>query len=111
MMRSFRHAYIKVHSLDPDTLAHAASGYAVHWDLERGWLGQPIPIQKKRTADMGYEYTWGKCKLTSLSRDSYEKSDLSEWRDLQEERDPQPAWVQQAMSSLDAQIPVISSVE
>lgn len=41
MMKSFRHAYIKVHSLGPDTLAHTTSGHAVDWKLEEDGLASP----------------------------------------------------------------------
>ncbi|OAX43421.1 kinase-like protein [Rhizopogon vinicolor AM-OR11-026] len=115
-MESLRDVYIKIHSLGPDTISHTANGQVVGWESERGWFDQLNPILRRRAVDG--EFGWALTEYqqsdgtdeASLS-DSYYGDDFTEWRDVQQELDPSINLGLVNYSRLDAQIPVISSIE
>ena len=108
-MERFRNVYIKVHSLSPDTLTYTASGQVVDWESERGWFDQLIPILKKLAFDDGYEWALMENRQKTRLTDSYYESDFSEWRNVQQELSHCLSLVD--YSGLDAQLPVISTIE
>ena len=108
-MERFDDVYIKVHSLGPDTLTHTASGQVVDWESVRGWFDQLIPNLKRLAADDGYEWALMENQQKICLSDSYYGSDFSEWRNVQQELSHSPGLVD--YSGLDAQLPVISTIE
>ncbi|OJA15499.1 hypothetical protein AZE42_08257 [Rhizopogon vesiculosus] len=115
-MEGLLDVYIKIHSLGPDTISHTVSGQVVDWESERGWFDQLNPILRRRALDG--EFGWALTEYqqsdgtdeASLS-DSYYGDDFTEWRDVQQELDPSINLGLVDYSRLDAQIPVISSIE
>lgn len=86
------------------------------WESDRGWFDQLNPILKRRALDDGYE-----CALTEHQHsddvdtgcysDSYNEEDFTEWREVQQERDPSLSLGLVDYSKLDAQLRVISLIE
>jgi casein kinase I family protein HRR25 len=113
MMDGIGYFYIKVHSLEPDTLHRTANGDVVDWESNRGWFDELVPIYRRRAIDL--ERVWtdpqgDQNDARSLS-DSYFECDLSEWRNVQLEREQSLSLGFENYSCLDAQLPVISAIE
>lgn len=105
--------YVKVHSLGPDTFSQTADGDVVDWDSDRGWFDELVPIHRRRLADRGWALTEDQQADDSdegdLS-DSYFQEDLSQWRDIQQERKQSLSLGLDNYDYLNAELPVISAI-
>ena len=114
LMQSLGDVYIKVHPLGPDTLSQTAEWDVVDWESERGWFDELVPIYRRRAADLERVLTddqqAGNSDEGDLS-DSYFGYDLSEWRNIQQERKQSIGPGLENYDCLDAQLPVISAIE
>jgi hypothetical protein len=113
MMNDIGYFYIKIHSLEPDTLHRTTDGDVVDWESDRGWFDELVPIYRRRAMDLERVWTDQQCDNNderSLS-DSYFEYDLSEWRNVQQECEQSLSLGFENYSCLDAQLPVISAIE
>jgi casein kinase I family protein HRR25 len=114
MIESVGDVYIKVHSLGPDTLFRTAEGHVVDWESDRGWFDELVPTYRRRAADL--ERVWTEDQQADNSdegdlSDSYFGYDLSEWRNIQQERKQSIILGLEKYDYLDAQLPVILAIE
>ncbi|KAJ7116813.1 kinase-like domain-containing protein [Mycena crocata] len=80
-----RDIYVEGRPLSPATLS--LSTPHANWEAPRAWHDELLPIARRRVRDLGRLWTKSKSDALQLTpTDSYSQEDLTDWRNVQQER-------------------------